>query len=414
MPEQLLEAQMKSAPPDRPAYRPYPELAKAIRSQSERILDEWRGRTLFAMPDLGELTIKEFKNDIARILAAMADALESNDPPELRRLVQTAPAHGFHRFILDYDLVELFAEERILRRVIVARVEEALVRSCARDEAAALHAMIDIMLQQGVLALVQRQKEELRQVNEVKLKYLSFLSHDLSNNFFVITSSLQCLEQELAALPQMRESVELLGAALSTIRRTRDGMRRLLEHEQLRRSGAKAAPTQVRLCEVVAPVVTMAAGDANAKGLHIEAQIDPEATVNTDPDLLTIVLQNLVGNAVKHTFRESAPGATVRVEAERRDDREQESWNISVCDEGPGIPAEQIDRLFNAFERLPQPGETGISGESGFGLGLAIAWQAARLLGTTIEVKTEPGHGSRFSIVVPAPRAISVNPPART
>lgn len=410
MPETRLEPDLLTPPPDRPAYRPFPEVANAIRSQSNRILDEWRGRTLFSMPQLGDLTVQEFKDDIARILAAMADALESNDPPDVRRLVETAPSHGFHRFVQDYDLADLFVEERVLRRVIVSRVEEALARQCKADEAAALHAMIDIMLQQGVLALVQQQREELRQATEVQLKYLSFLSHDLSNNFFVITSSLVYLQQQLAELPQMRQSTEVLAAALGVIRSTRDGMRGLLEHERLRNSDVKPRIATVSLREVVEPLVKVAASDAHRNGLRIDIDIADDATAHTNANLLTIILQNLIGNAVKHTSRGGQAGSeessgTVRIEAEHQNNPGADFWIVSVVDDGPGIPEEQLDRLFNAFQRLPQPGERVIGDEGGFGLGLAIASQAARLLGTTIEVATQPGRGSRFSFKVPAPHA---------
>ncbi len=406
MPKLPLEPDLLSAPPDRPAYRPFPEVAKAIRSQSDRILDEWRGRTLFSMPELGELSVKEFKDDIAGILSAMADALESNDPPDLRRLIETAPSHGFQRFMQDYDLADLFGEERVLRRVIVSRVEEGLGRQCKADEAAALHAMIDIMLQQGVLALVQRQRQELRQATEVQLKYLSFLSHDLSNNFFVITGNLKYLQRQLSELPQMRENVEVLGATLGNIRRTREGMRALLEHERLRHSDAKPRVTTVNLREVVEPLVKIATTDAHGKGLRIDMDIAPEALAHTNADLVTIILQNLIGNAVKHTSREAhaGVGGTVRIEAELQHEQVQDFWVVSVVDDGPGIPPDQLERLFSAFEQLPQPGTRVIGEEGGFGLGLAIASQAARLLGTTIEVKTQPGQGSRFSFRVPAPR----------
>ena len=407
MSETLPEPGLSSTPPDRPAYRPFPELAKAIRAQTEQILREWHGRTVSSMPELGELSVKEFKDDIARILSAMADALESNDPPDLRRLVEAAPSHGFHRFMQNYDLADLFMEERILRRVIVAKVEDALGRQCKPDEAAALHAMIDIMLQQGVLALVQEQRQELQESTEVQLKYLSFLSHDLSNNFLVITGNLEHIQRQLAAQPNMQESAEVLAAAIGTIRRTRDGMRGLLEHERLRNSDAKPRIATVSLREIVEPLVKVAKTDAHGKGLRIEIEIAAEAKAHTNADLVSLILQNLIGNAVKHTSRESTAGASglVRIEAERQNKQDQDFWVVSVVDDGPGIPQDKLDRLFSAFQQLPRPGGRVIGDEGGFGLGLAIAAEAARLLGTKIEVKTQPGQGSKFSFRVSAPRA---------
>lgn len=405
MPETSLQPGHASAPPDTPAYRPFPEVARAIRAQSDYILNEWRGRTLFSMPELAELTVAEFHNSIARILAAMADALESNEPPDLRRLMQAAPAHGFQRFMQDYDLAELFAEERVLRRVIVSRVEEQLARRCSAEEAAALHGMIDIMLQQGVMALVQQQRQGLRQGAEAQLKHLSFLSHDLSNTFLVMTLNLRSIQQELSKLPQMSEAASMVGASLAIISRTRQGMRRLLEHERLRSSDAKPGPVPLRLCDVVAPIVMMASGDTGGKGPRIDSTIDPDIRVNSNADLLTIILQNLIGNALKHGSIVTGAGTAaigVRVEAERQHGKKGDFWIVSVVDDGPGIPSDQLDRLFHAFERLPQSGEKAFADEVGFGLGLAIASEAARLLDTKIEVKTQVGQGSRFSIQLPA------------
>ncbi len=144
---------------------------------------------------------------------------------------------------------------------------------------------------------------------------------------------------------------------------------------------------------------------------EFEDDIDPHATADTHADLLTIILQNLVGNAVRHSAREvdAEMRGTVRIEAERQHEQGKDRWSVSVVDDGPGIPKEQLDRLFNAFGVEPQPGEGAFDDERGFGLGLAIASQAARLLGTTIEVKTRVGHGSTFSfslpVFQPAPKA---------
>jgi len=171
----------------------------------------------------------------------------------------------------------------------------------------------------------------------------------------------------------------------------------------------------VRLLDILDPIVTMATIDMSGRGPRIQVAIDPQATASTNADLLTIILQNLIGNALKYSSSAAAErtsavgvgvsadevgrgGGEVRVEAERRIGTESDCWVVSVTDDGPGIPEDQIDTLFNAFERLPQPGERTFAEETGFGLGLAIASQAARLLGTKIEVKTKVGEGSTFSM----------------
>lgn len=398
---------LSEPPADVQTYRPFPGLAAAIRAQTERILKEWRASTLLSMPEIGELTVKQFEDDISHILAAMADALESNEQPDLKRLMRAAPAHGFHRFLQKYDLSDLFAEERILRRVIVARVERGLDRQCKPDEATALHSMIDIMLQQGVLALVYQQRKELELATEVQRKYLAFLSHDLSNNFLLITLNLEFIEYKLSELPDLRESAEVLVQTLGTIRHTRDGMLRLLEHERLAKSDARPAVAPVNLRKVIAPIVTTTDVHARTKGLRIKADIDDQIALESDADLLTIILQNLIGNAVKHassTVKADADQNVVRIRADRVEAPDGERWKISVVDHGPGIPSDRVDMLFKAFHRVRKPGQSLFAETGGFGLGLAIASEAARLLGTSIDVESAPGHGSTFSFLVPAAR----------
>jgi signal transduction histidine kinase len=70
-------------------------------------------------------------------------------------------------------------------------------------------------------------------------------------------------------------------------------------------------------------------------------------------------------------------------------------WAIAVIDEGPGIPSDQVERIFIAFQRGTMQGEAGV------GLGLAIASRAAALLGGTLTVDSAPGRGSTFTLALP-------------
>ena len=102
------------------------------------------------------------------------------------------------------------------------------------------------------------------------------------------------------------------------------------------------------------------------------------------------MLANLLSNAIKFTER-----GGVRVEVER----EADVVRIYVIDTGVGIPADAQDRLFDEFFQVRNPER---SRQKGFGLGLAIARRLARQFGGDVTVDSSPGHGSRFSIVLPA------------
>jgi signal transduction histidine kinase len=91
-------------------------------------------------------------------------------------------------------------------------------------------------------------------------------------------------------------------------------------------------------------------------------------------------------------MKHSAQG-TVRISAEPR--RDAQGWVISVSDEGPGIAEDQVHRLVQAFER----GET--HGQTGLGLGLAIASQVARVLGGQLTVESKVGMGATFRLILP-------------
>ncbi len=99
------------------------------------------------------------------------------------------------------------------------------------------------------------------------------------------------------------------------------------------------------------------------------------------------ILVNLIGNAVRH----SPIGTAVTISLENSGG----SARVHVADEGPGIPPDQQERIFEPFQ-------TGASDGDGIGLGLAIARRLARAMGGNIELRSAPGEGSRFTLVLPA------------
>jgi CheY-like chemotaxis protein len=125
------------------------------------------------------------------------------------------------------------------------------------------------------------------------------------------------------------------------------------------------------------------------RGITLASDVPPDLSpVSTDPDKLKQVLINLVGNAIKFTDK---GGVTVRVAV---DDVGLPS-RVDVTDTGVGIPAEALDRIFEAFQQA----DTGMSRRyEGTGLGLTISRSLCELLGYRLVVKSEMGRGSTFSI----------------
>ena len=111
----------------------------------------------------------------------------------------------------------------------------------------------------------------------------------------------------------------------------------------------------------------------------------------TDPDRLSRIVRHLVSNAIAH----APEGSEVRVTV-REEERDDADWiAVEVTDQGPGIPEEELDRLFFAFEK-------GDDGTAGPGFGLPLSRALAQLLGGQLSVRTAVGEGAAFTLHLPA------------
>lgn len=133
-----------------------------------------------------------------------------------------------------------------------------------------------------------------------------------------------------------------------------------------------------------------------AKGLYLETDVRVENTnLRTDEQWFSMVLANVVSNAVKYT---EEGGVTIRVQEDLLDG--EPALAIKVVDTGPGITSEFMPLLFQRFTR-----EARAHGDAptGTGLGLTIARQLLDHLGGRIDVESQRGKGSTFTVLLPAP-----------
>lgn len=126
-----------------------------------------------------------------------------------------------------------------------------------------------------------------------------------------------------------------------------------------------------------------------APTLAMPGPAGPEPVVDGDPALLRAMAENLVRNAIRHSPRESAVQIEVGLDGQH--------VSLAVRDRGPGIPSDQIEKIFDAFYRVPpedQPHE-------GSGLGLAIARSVTRLHHGSIAARNHPEGGCEFVVRLP-------------
>jgi signal transduction histidine kinase/PAS domain-containing protein/ActR/RegA family two-component response regulator len=242
-------------------------------------------------------------------------------------------------------------------------------------------------------------KAEAEMVNLSKTKFFAAANHDLLQPLAAARVFASALSERRLS-PQNRELVRHALAALDSVD---DMLTSLLDIAKLDAGVMAPAPCSFSVREVMARVGEEYKLIAARKKLRLRV-FAGDSVVHSDPRLLARILRNLVSNALRYT---SAGGVLV---GQRR---QGNAVLIGVWDTGIGIPADQQDEIFEEFRRLPQTSDR--SGR-GSGLGLSIVRRVSRMLGHRMVVRSVPGRGSFFGIVVPlsAQPPVSLQRPQRT
>jgi signal transduction histidine kinase len=203
--------------------------------------------------------------------------------------------------------------------------------------------------------IYQHLQQQINASAEVQSSYLSFLSHDLRNHLNHATLRLQLLAAKLAQVPEFADRVEDIQSIKRAIFQTTAGMDRLLQAEQLRKESVELRTDPVNLNLLISEVMKQVDHEAKSKGLELDADVPEGAQAASDEGLLTLILQNLLGNAVKHSSR-----GRIKVIARNTAYDEDTSWVLSIVDQGPGIAPENLPHLFDAFRRGDTYGKPGV------------------------------------------------------
>lgn len=242
--------------------------------------------------------------------------------------------------------------------------------------------------------LVRQLEEERQQVtlardmaeraNDAKSRFLASASHDLRQPLHAL--SLFCATLSMrASTPEVRSLADNIGNAQRSLSVLVDA---LLDISKLDAQAVKVDLQPVDAGALARKVLGEYEAAAQRKGLALGAPEGAPAVV-ADPLLLERVLRNLVDNAIKYTAR-GRVGVELRAEGD--------AVRISVEDTGEGIPAAERERIFEEFYQIGNPER---DRTKGLGLGLAIVRRIAKLLGSDVDLQSEPGKGSTFSLRLP-------------
>jgi PAS domain S-box-containing protein len=223
---------------------------------------------------------------------------------------------------------------------------------------------------------------EAQRANAAKSRFLAAVSHDLMQPLHAA----QLFAHTLAERGGEAATVRHLQGALAA---TEGLLAGLLDIARLEGGRLHPQPREFALAEVLGPLAAEFQAMAADRGMRLSV-VDSQTWVRSDPLLLRRVLQNFLSNALRYSER-----GRVLLGLRRRGDHVR----LEVWDTGPGIAAEERERIFQEFHRLPQ------AGGQGLGLGLSIAQRMAALLGHPLGLRSWPGRGSVFHLDVPRARA---------
>ncbi len=240
-------------------------------------------------------------------------------------------------------------------------------------------------------ATLDEQTEELRRSNAELEQFAYVASHDLQEPLRKVASFCQLLEKRYGDQLDER-GAEYIGFAVDGAKRMQRLINDLLTFSRVGRLGS--THTEVDLNHAL----DAALGNLSTAIEEADAEIDrPESlpTVDGDPTLLTMLCQNLIGNAMK--FRREGVAPRIVIDCQRRTDTDDEEWLFSVADNGIGIAEEFTDKVFVIFQRLHGRDEY-----SGTGIGLALCKKIVEYHGGSIRVDSSYTQGTRFLFTLPA------------
>ena len=239
-------------------------------------------------------------------------------------------------------------------------------------------------------------REVADRANQGKSRFLATASHDLRQPL----QTLELLNGSLRRLPTsdaVAQAVAQQGVAIGAMSRL---LNALLDISKLESGAIRPEPTDFAVLAIFEELRREFAASAAEKGLNFQVNAGEEFA-HSDPSLIEQILRNLVSNAIKYTQRGLVSlRCAVSIDS---------MLSLEVLDTGIGIPDKQIQYIYDEFYQVGVPTN---SSRDGYGLGLSIVQRIVKLLNLKLEVRSEVGKGSVFSLAVPAGNARIARSPA--
>ncbi len=235
-----------------------------------------------------------------------------------------------------------------------------------------------------------RARTAAERASQAKDQFLAIMSHELRTPLTAVMGYTDLLASGVSGALNDRQ-LEHIGRIQQSALHLITIIEEILIYARTEAGKEEVRVATVDIAAIARDVAALLEPEAHGKGIALRAEnTDAPLPLDTDGGKVRQILANLVGNAVKFTDR-----GVVVLELDVADGE----WiGLRVRDTGPGIPADQIDRIFEPFTQI----DGSITREKGgTGLGLTVCRKLARLLGGEVDVESVPGEGSTFTFCLP-------------
>lgn len=365
--------------------------ADYIIKNRDKIKTTWRSKAFEKNPEPEGDQFPVIANSLGIFLDELAQILRQSDPfPERLSEHAMSKIYGGEKAIVErYPLSRLLWEFALVRESVIEELQSAMTLDPE------VHVLIDKTIDVAMsLAATEFEKVQKAQLESTLAKveasnrdldeFAMIAAHDLNSPLATVTGFLDLLSESIPenSPPEVTEYLQHTEKALT---RMRGLVTSLLQYARLENS--KTGFQKVSLSEVLQ--ATLQNLGYLIEQTRAKIEYEPLPVVFGDPNLLSLVFQNLISNSIKYR---GATDPEIMISAMGTD---PQSWIISIKDNGIGFETKDTEEIFKLYKRLKK------SEQPGAGIGLATTRKIIELHGGTIWAESQPGIGSTFFFKLP-------------
>ena len=257
-----------------------------------------------------------------------------------------------------------------------------------------LGTIMDITDRKFAEQTLKESEEKLRESNNVKDKFFSIIAHDLRSPFNSILGFSEILNNDFDEYDSATQK-RFIGLIHNSVNRVFKLLDNLLLWSSFQRGVIVFNPEEINLYLFLVERIKLLNQSADDKSIKILSQITEDIFVNADRNMLSTIIRNLLSNAIKFTRKGGEIMITSRLISDKNN---SEATEITISDNGVGIPSEIQSKLFDVGQDISTKGT---DNETGTGLGLVLCKEFVEKHGGEIWIKSEIDKGSQFIFTIP-------------